>query len=273
MLRIINSKLSVTGFLLIAFFLALIIRLGVIFTIGNIGYPEMYEHGELARNLLKGNGYSLHWHYGPMSPEKLEIFEEAPKYEGAFLPPLSPYLIYFFFSVFGDNPTSYMLMMLMHALIGALTVLIVYRIAERIGSETEARISAIVSAVFLPAVFAVTTYSGSVIFQALSLLVILFAIRAVQEPFYKNFILLGITIGAQILLRAEFLALGIVILILTAFLTWRRFYKYEKKSLLCHSVSSEESNTLIDKKNRFFAALRMTGNKLRMTGNKLRMTG
>ncbi len=208
-------------FLLILCLLAFGLRLGLVFALGNPEAPVMYEHGAVARNMLDGHGFAKHYTYTPLDPERLALRRQPPEYEGAYLPPASPYLIYGVFSLFGDTPFAASLLMSVNSLAGACLPLFVFFLGRQIGSESGARLSAIVAAGYPPSAFAVTSFSGSALYQPLSILVLLLAVASARRSSLGKFSALGLACGALALLRGEFLAFGIVLIAATAALRWR----------------------------------------------------
>jgi hypothetical protein len=141
--------------------LALFIRLAFIGIAGDPKNPAMYEHGEIAHNLYTGYGFAMNWPYTPIDPQRAEILKQPPQFEGAFLPPLNPYLIYGAYLLFGENSHAIIFLMILYAITSSFIPIFVFKTGMLIGSEKSARISSLISALFLPAAFAVTTFSGS----------------------------------------------------------------------------------------------------------------
>src|SRR5205823_685233 len=113
---------------------------------------RMYEHGWVAHNLYTGHGFAMHWPYESFDSERRTQMEKPPQWEGAFLPPANPYILYADYLLFGDKTVSSLLaIMLLYAAINSFTPIAVYRLGLLIGTERGARTSAIVSALFLPA--------------------------------------------------------------------------------------------------------------------------
>lgn len=196
-------------FLLLSSF---IIRLLYMLVAGNFENPEMYEHGMIARNLLDGYGFSMHWPYPAISGHMVEIQKLPPKYEGAFIPPLNPYLIYLSFEIFGDNSVSYFILMFVNVVFSSFFVVIIYFIAKEFTDEQKSRISALVSMLFLPSIVAITTFSGTALYQLLAGLVLFLSIKAYKTGNIKNFVLLGIFSGLLTLVRSEYLAFNFIVL-------------------------------------------------------------
>lgn len=205
-------------FLIATYALALLIRLALVGAFGDFQNPEMYEHGKVARNMLDGRGFSMHWHITSFDPEMIAIKYAPPKYEGAFLPPLSPYLIYANFLVFGDGPLAYGALMLINCVVNAFFPVFAFLIARKLGGEASARLAALAAIAFLPAAYSVVTFSGSAIYIALTPMIVYFGLLFYEKTSYKYAILLGLFCGVNALLRSEFLAFGAAFGVLIALL-------------------------------------------------------
>lgn len=116
-------------FLLSIIALAFILRIICIIMFGNITNPEMWEFGILARNLLTGNGYSYPYF--------------GTNVVSAYMPPALGYIYFIFFYLFGDNSTSYIMILLLNSVISAFNVLIIFRISEIIYNINIAALSAL----------------------------------------------------------------------------------------------------------------------------------
>lgn len=205
-------------FIKILFITALILRIAFVFIAGSNKQPDSIEHGIIAQNMLDGYGFSMHWLYPAMTGPMVEIQKQAPQFEGAFIPPLNPFIIYFFLKVFGDNSFSYFLLMLLNSVLSSLFVVIIYFLSKEFFDEKVSRISAFISLFFLPSTFGVTTFSGTSLYQLLAGLVLLFAIRSYKQKKIKDFILFGLFSGLLTLTRSEFLLFYFILLSVMIFL-------------------------------------------------------
>ncbi len=115
-------------FLFIIFAFALFIRVAIVLALGNSTNPDLYEHGAIARNMLHGHGYSFHWPYTSLDPARQLLKDAPPQFEGAFIPPVSPYIIYWGFLIFSDTSVALIALMLFNALCSALCVNAVFNI-------------------------------------------------------------------------------------------------------------------------------------------------
>ncbi|MDP4219438.1 MAG: glycosyltransferase family 39 protein [Bacteroidota bacterium] len=200
---------------------ALGIRLAIIIFAGNPQHPQLYEHGEIAHNLYTGHGFAMHWPYPPLDPARAAVQKEPPQYQGAFMPPINPYQIYCAYLVFGESATAITILMLLSAVYSSLAPIVVYSTAKLFSSENASRSSALIAVFFLPAAFAVTTFSGSSLYQLVILLTLLLAVRSVLQPSYRHFILFGILAGVMTLLRSEFYAVGFILIAVAGVMAWR----------------------------------------------------
>lgn len=209
-------------FLIILFLVSLIIRISFILLFGNIREPNTVEHGIIAKNMLNGYGFSMHWLYPSMSGPMLEYQKQPPKFEGAFIPPLNPFIIFVFFKIFGESSFAYLLLMILNSIFSSLFVLVIYNITKELSDEKASRISGIISMLFLPSVVGVTTFSGTSLYQLLAGLVLLFAIKAYRYGHQRNFLLFGVFSGLLTLTRSEFLIFYFVILFVLIMLLFRQ---------------------------------------------------
>ncbi len=206
-----------TWFLWAVFVIALIIRIGIIIVASHPDHPEMYEHGAIAHNLYTGHGFAMHWPYESLDSQRVALMKLPPQYESAYQPPLNPYLIYGAYLIFGENRAAIIFLMLFYAVISSFMPLVVFKTGMLIGNEASARISSLISVLFLPAAFAVITFSGSALHQLLGLVILFLAITATQKPSLRSFFTLGICCGAMTLLRSEFLIVGFLLIITLLF--------------------------------------------------------
>lgn len=203
-------------------FAAFGLRLAIIIFAGNPEHPEMYEHGVIAHNLYTGHGFAMHWPYESSDPTRVALMKEPPAFEGAFLPPLNPYLIYGAYLLFGENSSAIISLMIFYALISSLIPLVAYKTGVLIGHERSGRFSAIIAVLFLPGAFAVTTFSGSPMYQLLGVLILYLAILSVQKPALSSFVLLGLSCGVMTMLRSEFFFLSFILIAVTIFLAAKK---------------------------------------------------
>lgn len=145
------------------------------------------------------------------------------------MPPINPYQMFLVYKLFGEAVTAFVILMILSALYSSLIPFIVYYTAKNFSSESESRVSSLIASLFLPAAFAVTTFSGSSLYQLMVLVTFNFAIQSVRRPSYKNFILFGLSAGIMALLRSEFYLLGFILIGTAGFVVWKT--KKQKHSI------------------------------------------
>ncbi len=192
--------------------LSVIIRILFVLLKGNFDNPEMWEHGEIARNLTEGHGYSMHWPYRAIDSERHLLKQKTPEYEGAFIPPLNPYFIYFHFETFGDNSTAYTILMIWNILFGTVAVYLSFLTARLLFGDRVGLIAAILAAIYMPAIFGTITFSGSQLYHMLALGAIYFLIRFVKFSQLSDYIIAGALCGLQTLVRSEFFVLSFALI-------------------------------------------------------------
>jgi 4-amino-4-deoxy-L-arabinose transferase-like glycosyltransferase len=180
--------------------------------IADPAHTLLYEHGNIAHNLYAGHGFSMQWPYASLDSARLISMKAPPKWEGAFLPPLNPLLLFLTYEIFGETSTALYAIMIFYAIISAFIPLAVYKLARLIGDERSARISAIVAALFLPSAYAVVTFSGSALYQLLAIIILYYSVRCAQRPSWQSFIMLGLLCGVMTQLRSEFFFLGALLI-------------------------------------------------------------
>lgn len=230
-------ELQKKDFIKILFLSALILRIAFVIIAGNNKQPDLVEHGIIAKNMLNGFGFSMHWLYPAMSGPMVEIQKQPPRFEGAFIPPLNPFIIYFFLKVLGDNPLSYLLLMVLNSVLSSLFVVIIYLISKEFFDEKASRISSLISLLFLPSIVGVTTFSGTSLYQLLAGLVLLFSIKAYKYRKIKDFLLFGFFSGLLSLTRSEFLLFYFVLIIVLIYLLSKQ-KKFSTKNILSFSALS-----------------------------------
>ena len=182
----------------------------------------MWEHGQIAHNLYTGHGFSMHWPYDSQIPERAALMKLPPQFEGAFLPPINPYLIYYVYLLVGEGRSAVFFLLLINILISSCIPIATYRVSRLFAQENGARFSAVCAAIFLPGAYAVVSFSGSPLYQLLVLVNLYFIINIIIRGKTTDFVLAGITGGAMTLLRSEYLILGVLLIGVSSFFAAKR---------------------------------------------------
>lgn len=207
--KIVNNQ---SKFLKLVFLVGLIIRVIFVFVSGEASHHDIVEHEIIAKNLYEGHGFSMHYDYPSFDSERTKLQSEPPQFEGAFIPPLNPFIIYLCFLVFGLNAKAFLLMMIFNAFISSATSIVIYYIVKQLNENIKyAIIAAIISTIFLPSVYAVITLSAASLYQFFALVTLLYAIKAIKSNKNQDFLLFGLFSGIQTLIRSEYLLLSLIL--------------------------------------------------------------
>lgn len=117
-------------FIVYLFLIGLALRIIAVFYVKNYYKPRDYEYGEIARNIVNGNGFSR------------SVFSEEGTYLTSSHAPVYPYFLAFFYK-FGNKPFVFIIIQIIQAIISAITIVIIYGIAGIIFNRKVANISAV----------------------------------------------------------------------------------------------------------------------------------
>jgi 4-amino-4-deoxy-L-arabinose transferase-like glycosyltransferase len=166
----------------------------------------MWEFGTLARNLLMGKGYSIN----------VIDLQSSSVVTSAHMPPGLPFLFYGFFQVFGDNSTTWLLILLFNTILATCSVFVLFLIAERMYGYQVAVLSGIFAAFYPPLIFSAANFNSIIIYQLLLGLIFIYFLKIYERkygenPYTKDTLLLAICFGSIYYFRAEMPLLMIVV--------------------------------------------------------------
>lgn len=204
------------------FAVSLLIRLAILAYSINYAPEELWEHGAIAHNLYHGYGFSMHWPYGTLDSNRLAVQAEPPTHEGAFLPPLNPYLLVSFYYLFGKNQTALAYYGILLAILSSLVPIVIFYLTCKFERESVARLAAILASLNLLAAYAVATYSGSTLYHLLAPLSLLSLIAVCKKENIFLYGLVGIITGVMTMVRSEYFIFGPAMILLAAFVMRKR---------------------------------------------------
>ncbi|MDR3665334.1 MAG: glycosyltransferase family 39 protein [Ignavibacteriaceae bacterium] len=211
--------------IIIAF--ALIARIIFVFSFTDLKKDYYWEYGEIAKNIIHGNGYSLFYFNG----DKLE-HRYSPGIEilpSAYMPP--GYVTFLLpFMMANDLVTRNILILLIQVLISIGSICLIYIYTKKYFSDVSALITVVIIS-FLPEfIYAVTSYTPTVIYHFLIILLLLQFKEYHDKPQNKKLIFIGLIASALIYFRSEFLLA--IIMLLIPFVIQKKFVQ----SLIIMSV-------------------------------------
>ncbi len=202
--------------ILIGFFL----RVFAVFYLGNLHGENYWEYGEIAKNLTHNKGYSLF--YIDNNTLQYRYDEKSIPEPSAYMMPGYVYILAPFMLI-ENIALRNILLLFTHIVISTLTIFLIYKLAEELFSKKVAVISAIITAILPEFIYANLSYTPTVLYHLLIVLLILKLYKA-QES-YNNILYVGIITTAIIYLRPEFILFALALAIILF------FYKKYRESL------------------------------------------
>ncbi|MGB2868067.1 MAG: glycosyltransferase family 39 protein [Bacteroidota bacterium] len=170
-----------------------------------------WEYGEIAKNLAEGRGYSL-WYF---TNDALDHhFDPAYRaFPSAYMPP--GYVFFLFpFILIKDIVVRNLLLLAVQILVSLASILLVWSVTRKLFSEQSALIAALLVAVLPEFVYATLSFTPTVVYHCfvLCLLLVLVEERILGE--FRSTIAAAFLIALLVMLRSEFLLVGIACAIL-----------------------------------------------------------
>ena len=182
--------------------LALIVRLIFIFSFTDLKKDYYWEYGEIAKNVIHGNGYSLFYFNGDELEHKYSPGTEI--LPSAYMPP--GYVAFLLpFMMVNDLTTRNILILLIQAIISIGSICLIYIFTKKYFSEISALITIVIVS-FLPEfIYSVTSYTPTVIYHFLVIMLILLFKDYHANPQNMKLLLIGLISCTLIYFRSEFL--------------------------------------------------------------------
>ena len=201
--------------------LGIILRISAVIIWGDFTKNYYWEYGEIAKNLIHGNGYSLFY----MENSKLQhhFKEDVEPANSAYMPPGYVYFLLPFMQI-NDIAVRNVLIYLFHILFASIVIYLVYILTKKIFNERTAIIAAIISALLPEFIYAVLSFSPTVIYHLLVLSILIFFLNFEKIKF--RYLYLAFLIALTIYFRSEFVLFFLMIVL---FFLFQRQYKISAK--------------------------------------------
>jgi len=197
-------------FIVYIFLAGLTLRILAIFIVGNYHEPADFEYGQIARNIVNGNGFSR----PAFSEDNVSLTSSHA--------PIYPYFLAFFYQ-FGRKPSVLIFIQIIQAVISAFTIIIIFGISEIIFNRKVANLSAIGVALYPVFIYYSTKFVPTTFFIFLLSLSIFLIMKTKKTGLlFLSGIILGLTI-----LCAPVAFMGIPAVIIW----WIAIKKYDIKKL------------------------------------------
>ena len=179
-----------TVYAMIILLVALSLRLWVAFGCAELPRDDALEYDRLATGILSGKGYA----------------DEAGS-PTSFRPPFYPFVLAAIYSIFGQ---SYLVVRIFQAILGTLTVLLVYFIAREVHSEKLGLVAAFFTAIYPSYVMLTKFLFTETLFTFLLALSLYLFLKMRRSMLAILAFLLGVTLGALSLTRSSAALLPLV---------------------------------------------------------------
>ncbi|MBN2571017.1 MAG: glycosyltransferase family 39 protein [Ignavibacteriales bacterium] len=179
--------------------LALILRLLFLVFYVDLENVNRWEYGEVAKNIINGNGYSLFYIDG----NKLEyLYSESVKpYPSAYMPPGYVYTILPFFLIENEIITN-IAIILFQIFLSLMIVVFLYKLVLEIFDNRTALIAVLIYAILPEFIFSVSSITPTIIFHLLITIILLRLY--IQEKSKNTGYFIPILIALLIYFRVEF---------------------------------------------------------------------
>lgn len=189
---------------------AFLLRVLCMLIFGSHLYANEVEMGEIARNILAGNGFSLSL-LGPTQPT-------------AFSPPFEPYFFAMIHYVFGDTPVSYAVLILIRSALSVASAYVAYRIVLEVWSERLAVLVLFTIAFYPPFIYysAISEYLVRPPFSVLMVLLIVWCLLYFErQPSLRRSCLVGGIFGLSLYVQSNVMSFIPFALAWMAYVLWR----------------------------------------------------
>jgi 4-amino-4-deoxy-L-arabinose transferase-like glycosyltransferase len=199
----------------------ILIRITAVIGWGDFTKNNYWEYGEIAKNIIHGNGYSLFY----MENSKLQhhFKEDVEPAISAYMPPGYVYFLLPFLQI-NDIAVRNVLIYLFHILFASIVIYLVYILTKKIFNERTALIAAIISALLPEFIYAILSFSPTVIYHLLVLSILIIFLNFEKIKF--RYLYIAFLIASTIYFRSEFVLFFLMIVL---FFLFMKQYKISAK--------------------------------------------
>lgn len=188
-----NNSLKLPKFIIILFIIGFVLRIGFIFVSKSYINPNDWEYGEIARNLITGNGYARTTGFNG----SLELTSSHA--------PLYPYFLSLFYNL-GQKTWVFIIIQFIQAFLSSLIILIFYRTALLLFNKSAAVLTSIGITFYPSLIYYSAKLTPTTFFIFLLSLTILLIFKIKKDNLISK-ILPGIMLGLSILCNPLALAI------------------------------------------------------------------
>lgn len=204
--------------------LAILLRLIFVWQFVNINNINQWEYGEIAKNIINNNGYSLFY----FEEDSLEYRykENITPFPSAYMPPGFVFIILPFFFLNDDFLINFFVI-LFQIICSVIVITVLFRLSEKLFGSLAALISIAIYAILPEFIYAVVSFSPTIVFH-LAVLLTINRLLFFQEKSGFD-VLVPLLLSFLIYLRSELVLFVFLILLI---LTIKKQFKFAFGSLL-----------------------------------------
>jgi len=198
--------------------LAIFLRIIFVWQFVDIKSINQWEYGEIAKNIIHNNGYSLFY----FENDSLEYkYKEGIKpFPSAYMPPGYVLVILPFYFI-EDNFVINIIIIALQIICSAVIIFFLFKLSEKLFDTKIAVIATLIYAILPEFIYACASFSPTVLFHLI--LVLIFYRLSIQSKTNKLDFLFPILLVFVIYLRSEFI---LFILFLLFYFTIKKQYKF-----------------------------------------------
>ncbi|MBZ0198553.1 MAG: glycosyltransferase family 39 protein [Ignavibacteriaceae bacterium] len=180
--------------------MAFLLRAAAFVFTGGYNNDYYWEYGETAKNLMNGKGYSLFYYDGQHLEHHFNV--DAKPYPSAYMSPGYAFFLYPFLTI-KSLPIRNILLFLVQVFISLAVIILLFKVTKNIFNDKAALIAALIYAVTPDVVYAVVSYTPTVIYHLLVILLIYFLTG--KKNLLINTFVISLIFTLTIYFRGEFL--------------------------------------------------------------------
>ena len=212
--------------IIIILFIGLVLRITVVVLFGDFQNNYYWEYGEIAKNVVSGKGYSLH--YIKDSQLKYRFSEDVKPETSAYMPPGYVGFLIPFIPI-ENNTLRNALIYLVHIFFSMLTILLIFYLSKNIFNEKIAFLAAIIVSLLPEFLYANLSFTPTIIYHLLVVLLLFYLLKTPTGGTEYSYTI-GIIFSIIIYFRSEFvlyaLLSGVVWLFQKDFKRFLRIYTF-----------------------------------------------
>lgn len=201
--------------------LGFVLRITAALAIGDFTDGYYWEYGEIAKNIVHDKGFSLFYIEDSELLHHFNVNIQPAK--SAYMPPGYVYFLIPFMWI-GDVALRNVFLYLLHTIISCVSIYLIYLITKKKFNENTALIAALLFAILPEFIYAILSFSPTVIYHFLVLLLLFLSLSL--KSVENNYISYALLVALIIYFRSEFVLFFFMIVIL---LLLRKQLKYSAK--------------------------------------------